>query len=240
MLISRPVDIMAFIKDIPPPATIILISGDRDFAYLLSTLRWRKYKVVLISNSFMTHESLTAQASLVYDWQSDILKAQPPSKPSFLRPLRGSSLSVAFLTTPQDSDDPSASGVHTVGLSEEHITPAIQPLVLSPRSVNITTINTVRPVHATPPPDVPLVESDATPMPAKTEIPAEAAYVDIPMTPTSDDWIVADLTSEPTMVCLSIVHNVVINFSIQQDQSSPKTIDPVDEDCAQSPPFVSA
>lgn len=144
---------------------------------------------------------------------------------------------MAFLTTPQDPGDPSASGVHAVGLSEEHFTPAVQPLVLSPRSV---TINTVRPVHATLPPDVPLVESDATPIPFKTKIHAEGASVDIPMTPTSDDWIVADLTSESAMVRPPIVHCVVINFSFQQDQCSPKTIDPVDEDCTQSPPFVSA
>lgn len=206
---------MAFIKDNSPPATIILISGDRDFAYLLSTLRWRKYKVVLISNSFMTHESLSAQASVVYDWQSDILKAQPPSKLPSSRPFRESSPSVAFLTTPRKSYIPSESEVHAAGLSEEHITPAIQPLVLSPRSVCITTINTVRPVHATLPPDVPLVESDATPIPSKAEIYAEGASVDIPMTPTSDDWIVADLTSESAMVLLSIVHSIVIDFSFR-------------------------
>lgn len=239
MLTSHPVDIMAFIKDNSPPATIILISGDRDFAYLLSTLRWRKYKVVLISNSLMTHESLTAQASVVYDWQSYILKTQPPSKPPLLKPLRESPSSFAFRTAPQESDNPSASEAHTVGLSEEHATPAFQPLVLSPRTVSITTINTVRPVHAILPPDVSLVESDATPMPVKVEIHAEAAYVDIPTTPTSDGWIVADLTSESAMVLLPIVQSTVIDFSFWQDQFSPKTIDPVDEDGAQSPPFVS-
>lgn len=231
---------MAFIKDNPPPATIILISGDRDFAYLLSTVRWRKYKVVLISNSFMTHDSLTAQASVVYDWQSDILKAQHPSKPPLFRPSRESCSSVGFLTTPQESVNRSTSEVRTAGLSEDHITPAIQPLALSPRSVSITTINTIRPVHATLPPDVQLVESDATPIPAKAEIPAEDASIDIPITPTSDDWIVADLTSESAMVLLWIIHSSAVTDSrFQQDQSSPKTIDPVDEDGAQSPPFVS-
>ena len=230
---------MAFIKDNSPPATIILISGDRDFAYLLSTIRWRKYNVVLISNSFMTHESLTAQASVVYDWQSDVLKARPPSKLPLLRSRREASSSVAFLTIPQESDNSSVSDLHAVGLPEEHITPAIQPLALSPRPVSITTISTIRPTHATLPPDAPFVESDATPVPPKAEIPAEAASASIPMTPTSDDWIVADLTSESAMVHLSIVHDVVINLGPQQDQSSPKTIDPVDEDGVQSPAFVS-
>jgi hypothetical protein len=71
------VDIMAFVKDNPAPATIILISGDRDFAYLLSTIRWRQYHVVLVSNTFMTHESLSSQANVAFDWQSDILKTRP-------------------------------------------------------------------------------------------------------------------------------------------------------------------
>ena len=230
---------MAFIKDNPPPATIILISGDRDFAYLLSTVRWRKYNVVLISNSFMTHESLTAQASIVYDWQSDILKARPPSKLQSLRSRRETSSSVAFLTVSQELDNSSVSDIYAVGLPEEHITPAIQPLALFPRPVSITTISTIRPTHATLPPDAPLVESEATPIPTKAEIPAEATPASIPMTPTSDDWIVADLTSESAMVHLSIVHAVVINLGFRQDQSSPKTIDPVDEDGVHSPAFVS-
>jgi len=233
---SRSVDIMAFIKDNQAPATIILISGDRDFAYLLSTIRWRKYNVVLISNSFMTHESLTAQASVVYDWQSDILKARPPSKLPLLRSRRETPSSIAFHAAPQESDNSSVFDVYALGLPEEHITPAIHPLALSPRPVSIATVSTIRPRHATLPPDVPLVESEATPIPTKAEIPAEAAPASVPMTPTSEDWTVADLTSESATVHVSIVHGVVVDLGFQQDQSSPKTIDPVDEDGA----FVSA
>ena len=209
MLISLPVDIMAFIKDTTPPATIILISGDRDFAYLLSTVRWRKYQVVLISNSFMTHESLTAQASVVYDWQSDILKARPSSKLPSIRSLRESSSSTAFPTTPQELDNSSASYGRAVGLAEEHVTPAVHPLALSPRPVSI---NTIRPAHAILPPDVPIVESDATPIPTKVEFPAEAIFATVPITPTSDDWIVADLTSESAMVLFSIGRIVILGL----------------------------
>ena len=223
---------MAFVKDNPAPATIILISGDRDFAYLLSTIRWRKYNVVLISNSFMTHESLTAQASVVYDWQSDVLKARLPSKLPLLGSRRETSSSVAFLTTSRGSDNSPGSYAHGVGLPNEHITPVIQPLALSPRPVSITTISTIRPTRATPP-------SDATPTPPKAEIPAEAASTSVPMTPTSDDWIVADLTSESAMVNPSTVRGAVIDLKFRQDQSSPKTIYPVDEDCVHSPGFVS-
>ena len=213
---------MAFIKDNSPPATIILISGDRDFAYLLSTIRWRKYNVVLICNPFMTHESLTAQASVVYDWQSDILKARPPPNPPLLRSRRNTSSSVAFLTAPQESDDSSEFDVHAVGFPNGHITPTIH---LS---------------HATLPPGAPILESKATPIPSKAEVPAEVASPSTPMTPTSDDRIVADLTIEPTTVHLSIVHVVVIDLQFEQDLSSPKMIDLVDEDDARSPAFVSA
>lgn len=94
------VDIMAFIKDTPAPATIILISGDRDFAYLLSTLRWRQYHVVLISNTFMTHESLSTQANVTFDWQSDVLKSRP------YRPRRNISISNSTPGRPFDSDEP--------------------------------------------------------------------------------------------------------------------------------------
>jgi hypothetical protein len=76
-------------------------------------------------------------------------------------------------------------------------------------------------------------------MPPKVEIPAEVTSASVPVTPTSDDWIVADLTSESAMVHLSIIHGIVIDLRFQQDQSSPKTIDPVDEDCVHSPAFVS-
>jgi hypothetical protein len=207
MLIYRPVDIMAFMKDNSPPTTIILISGDRDFAYLLSTLRWRKYKVVLISNSFKTHESLTVQASVVYDWQSEILKARPPTKYRYplLGSLRESSPSVAFLATPQELDSP-MSDVRTVDLSQGHNTPVTHPLALSPRSVSITTVNAV--------PDILLVESDATPIPTRVEIPAEVMSAKVPTTPTSDDWIVADLTSESAMVLLSIVCIVTVRLNL--------------------------
>ena len=239
VLKSFSVDIMAFIKDNPAPATIILISGDRDFAYLLSTIRWRKYNVVLISNSFMTHESLTAQASVVYDWQSDVLKTRLPSKLPLLGSRRETLSSVAFLATPQEPYNSHGSYVHAVGLPNEHITPVIQPLALSPRPVSITTISTIRPTRATPPLDAPFVESEATPMPPKAEILAEAACTSVPMTPTSDGWIVADLTSESAMVHPPTIHGAVIDLKFLQDQSSPKTIDPIDEDCVHSPGFVS-
>ena len=67
------------------PSTIVLISGDRDFAYALSILRFRRYRIVLITLS-NAHQSLRAQASISFDWVSEILEPvnpilsnQPPS-----------------------------------------------------------------------------------------------------------------------------------------------------------------
>ena len=230
---------MAFIKDNPAPATVVLISDDRDFTYLLSTIRWRKYNVVLISNSFMTHESLTTQASFLYDWQSDILKTRPPSKLPSLRSRPGASFSATFPTTTQELNSLLGPGVHSVGLQNERTTRTIQPLALSPHLGGIATTSTTRPTHVTLPPDAPLMESEVTPIRPKAEIPAKATPVGIPMIPTSDDRIMADPAGGSAMVHLVIIYRIVADLGLQQDQSSPRTIDPIDEDGIYSPAFVS-
>ncbi|KAJ6623424.1 limkain-b1-type NYN domain-containing protein, partial [Mycena sp. CBHHK59/15] len=63
------VDMMAYAMDHPAPATLILISGNRDFAYAVSTLRLRRYHIVVISLPVPgAHISLKKQASLCLDW----------------------------------------------------------------------------------------------------------------------------------------------------------------------------
>lgn len=42
------VEILKLVIDYKPPHCIVLISGDRDFANVLSTLTFRKYQVYLI------------------------------------------------------------------------------------------------------------------------------------------------------------------------------------------------
>src|SRR5882762_7361662 len=73
----NPVDIMAHAMDNNPPFTIFLITGDRDFAYLVSILTLRQYHVVLIVPT-NHHSSLTSKASATLDWNTQIL--QSPSK----------------------------------------------------------------------------------------------------------------------------------------------------------------
>ena len=236
---SHTVDIMAFIKDNPAPTTIILISGDRDFAYLLSTIRWRKYNVVLITNSSMTHESLTAPASLVYDWQSDVLKTRPPSKLPSHRSRREASTSISFPATTHEPDNSSGSEVHPADPPSDRAALTLQSLALAPRPVNIATTSTTNPTYSALLPDAPLVDSEVIPIPPKPEIPTEVASATIPMAPISDDRIVASLTRESTMVHLMIVHSVVTDLGFQQDRSSSGAIDSADEGGVHSPAFVS-
>jgi hypothetical protein len=42
------IDMLTFAIDNPPPATVVLISGDKDFVYALSTLRNRRFNIVLV------------------------------------------------------------------------------------------------------------------------------------------------------------------------------------------------
>ncbi|TFK84321.1 DUF537-domain-containing protein [Polyporus arcularius HHB13444] len=67
------VDMLTYAIDNPAPATIVLISGDRDFVYAVSVLRLRKYRVVLVAPN-TAHASLKSQASNVLDWETDIMR----------------------------------------------------------------------------------------------------------------------------------------------------------------------
>ena len=75
---QSPVDMLGHAIDNPAPTTILLVSGDRDFAYAMSVLRLRRYQVVLITLS-NAHLSLTSQASVCHDWSFDILGVAHPS-----------------------------------------------------------------------------------------------------------------------------------------------------------------
>ena len=66
-------DLLAFAIDQPAPATIVLISGDRDFAYPLGLLRNRGYEVVLITPPIGAVPILEASANVVLTWRQDVL-----------------------------------------------------------------------------------------------------------------------------------------------------------------------
>jgi hypothetical protein len=63
---------LAYAIDNQAPTTIILITGDRDFAYAVSVLRLRRYRIVIIAPPII-HISLKLQASVLVDWRRDIL-----------------------------------------------------------------------------------------------------------------------------------------------------------------------
>lgn len=63
-------DIIAHAWDHPAPQTIVIISGDRDLAYMIGTLRMRKYEVILLSPNG-THTIFANQASVNLDWTAD-------------------------------------------------------------------------------------------------------------------------------------------------------------------------
>jgi hypothetical protein len=60
-------DMLVFALDNPAPTTILLISGDGDFAYTLSKLQARGYTVPLIA-PLNSHSELKARATKVYKW----------------------------------------------------------------------------------------------------------------------------------------------------------------------------
>ncbi|KAI0781180.1 NYN domain-containing protein [Trametes elegans] len=70
------IDMMAYAIDNPAPATIILISQDRDFVYAVSILSLRQYNIVLLAPK-ATYGGLKAQADAVYNWPEDFLPGTP-------------------------------------------------------------------------------------------------------------------------------------------------------------------
>lgn len=86
------VDICVWAWDNPPPATVILIVGDKDYVHLASILSMRGYHVILIAPP-QAHECLQdAQAAEVLTWPEDFIPVQkPPTKVAgFDLPIRSS------------------------------------------------------------------------------------------------------------------------------------------------------
>jgi hypothetical protein len=54
-------------------ASLVLITGNTDFAYVLATLRLRKFRVIVISPSVAQDTGLNALASVFIDWNSQII-----------------------------------------------------------------------------------------------------------------------------------------------------------------------
>jgi hypothetical protein len=118
------VDMLAFAIDNESPATIVLIAGDRDYAYAMSTLRLRQYTVVLIvPSSPNTSQSLKSQASVVVDWNYAILRKRPDADtPPVWQPYRdlGEDIVERLAREIQDPNEDPA-----VTLISSHHTPSV-------------------------------------------------------------------------------------------------------------------
>ncbi|KAI5899957.1 uncharacterized protein SCHCODRAFT_02024849 [Schizophyllum commune H4-8] len=74
-------DMLVFALREPAPSTVVLVSGDRDFAYTASILRQRGINVVLVCHARPgPHRSLAAQVSECVDWNQTILKMDEEDK----------------------------------------------------------------------------------------------------------------------------------------------------------------
>ncbi|KAL1741706.1 NYN domain-containing protein [Schizophyllum fasciatum] len=107
-------DMLTYALDHPAPATLLLISGDRDFAYTVSVLRRRRYKVVLLCHSQPgPHKSLAWQVSACLDWNTKVLGL--PEDPTHRRQWSRSSSSdssstdVSFCRPKTDTESSSSS-----------------------------------------------------------------------------------------------------------------------------------
>ncbi|KAF2531421.1 hypothetical protein F2Q70_00029664 [Brassica cretica] len=64
-------DMFLFVLDHPPPSTIVIITGDVDFAPALHVLGQRGYNVVvIIPSGVYVNPALTSAGKFVWDWQS--------------------------------------------------------------------------------------------------------------------------------------------------------------------------
>ncbi len=78
MVIVLIVDMLAYALDNPAPSTVVLITGDRDFAYAFSVLKLRRYRTILVTLP-NAHASLTFQASIRFDWYRDVVNSAIPN-----------------------------------------------------------------------------------------------------------------------------------------------------------------
>jgi len=79
------VDMLVFAFDLQAPVTVVIITGDRDFTYAISTLRMRGHRVVLIMPNAKTPSHLKDNVDISVSWK-DVLE-WPGQIASPARPL---------------------------------------------------------------------------------------------------------------------------------------------------------
>ncbi|KAF9264882.1 hypothetical protein L218DRAFT_900041 [Marasmius fiardii PR-910] len=163
-------------------STVLLISGDRDFAYPISILRFRMYQVVVVSPSAPgAHLSLRAQASTFLDWNTEILNNLKDERLSVdpelssnnpLPPVAICDTSRFNFTVPPPNFIPRAKQradippppLMTEGTAEptpsENVPPMYTPNVVKPKTTSIPSC-TPSTTPSTPPTSTPALDSIA-------------------------------------------------------------------------------
>jgi hypothetical protein len=198
------VDMLAFAIDNPSPATVILISGDRDFAYAVSTLQNRGYSVILFAPT-ASHIALKAQATQIFDWFDTAPVAVPDpnvSPKQSTNPMhheRESSSSSTFMYPSTSSspriipaaDEPAITPVSPAGIPNDRIPPQIIPSSPFP-----PTAQSPAPVK-TDPSTVPLQRPNSVPLPPVFSTPKSPAQGNSAKFPASPYWT---LSGKPLVV----------------------------------------
>lgn len=204
------VDMLAYAIDTPAPATVVLISGDRDFVYAVSVLRLRRYRVVVVAPP-TAHISLISQASEVLDWDYEVLEkprreARPTSNDfsrySSQRVLEGDSTRVPSTPTTAIFSSPRLRRrelIYTPGASTSKDYSAILP-VRTAETQNTTlteppTLSSSRESKHTPVPDILNAEYTSTPQVPSAPSTATNALGDKPQSPWSRHKLLSPLGS---------------------------------------------
>ncbi|KAJ7752064.1 NYN domain-containing protein [Mycena metata] len=203
------VDMLAYAIDHPTPATIILISGDRDFAYAVSILRLRRYDVVVISLPLPgAHISLRSQASVYLDWNVDVMgypssSSYPEGSPAAARSPTNSSQSTHarrpsyHLPTPDSPYSTSRAPAPDV----KHVPVAAVPAESSTSASAKTTAPTLEPLtEHLPAQSTPQAEPEVICVPAPAY---SAPSVPVPGPSVPVATRVAPTTPEPMLLSIS-------------------------------------
>lgn len=66
------VDMFSYALDNPPPSSLVLISGDRGYAQMLSRLAFRGYHVVIVTPTATQAGLRMSQCSEMYEWSDQL------------------------------------------------------------------------------------------------------------------------------------------------------------------------
>ncbi|GAA6041485.1 hypothetical protein JCM8097_001899 [Rhodosporidiobolus ruineniae] len=133
-------DALVFALTQKGPTVVIMITGDRDFAYTLSTLRMHRCQVILLTTPSAS-VSLRQSAHEVLDWRSDILQLAPklPAErpPLHWRPQSEKAKKAAYFTHHQQATYSYSYSSTTTTSKPGHSSSATHASVLDQRLRNL-------------------------------------------------------------------------------------------------------